>query len=112
MINITNSDIELCKVKNKKKLIRLYLLDENLVTIDEIHGSCVSGDITIDANSETRRSCNIVLYSDDFSYNVAEYNRIWFNRRVKVQLGFQEHYTEAVSWYNLGIFVFNSCFCL
>ena len=105
---ITNSDIELCKKRSKIQLIRIFLLDKNLITIDEIEGDCISGNISIDADSEIRRNQNLVLYSKEKKYVVNEYNRIWFNKRVQVQMGFITH-DGYERWYEMGKFIFNNC---
>ncbi len=108
IVNISNSDIELCKERYKNQYAKLYLLDDTLTPIDEIEGDCISGNISIDANSEIRRTCNIVLYSKDQVYAVSEYNRIWFNKRIKIQLGYETP-VLPVKWYDMGIFIFNNC---
>lgn len=105
---ITNSDIELCKKRSKLQLIRIFLLDKKLITIDEIEGECISGNISIDADSEIRRTLNLVLYSKDKKYVVNEYNRIWFNKRVQIQIGFKTHEGHE-RWYDMGIYIFNNC---
>lgn len=107
--NITNEDIELCKTRTKYTYIKLLLLDSNLNPIDELQGECISGSINIDVTSDNRRTCNLELYHKDSSYDVAEYNKIWLNRRVKVQMGFLNIKTNKIVWYDMGIFVFNSC---
>ena len=109
LANITNEDIELCKSRAKYTYIKLLLLDSNLNPIDEMQGECISGSINIDVTSDNRRTCSLELYHKDKSYDVAEYNKIWLNRRVKVQMGFLNINTNIIVWYDMGIFVFDSC---
>ncbi len=104
--DITNSDLTLCRERHKKQFVRLYLLDDRLLPIDELEGDCISGEISVDAGSEVRRTCNLTLHSRDKAYIAGEYNRIWFNRRIRVQLGFEGSVTK---WYDMGIFLFSNC---
>lgn len=86
----------------------VYLLDSQLVPVDEIQGECISGNISVDASSETRRTCSLTLYSKERSYHINEYNKIWFRRRVKVRLGLIAPASQQTFWYDMGIFVFNT----
>ena len=86
MTGITNSDLTLCKSRAKYIRIRLLLLNEHLVPVDELQGVCTSGSISVDAGSEIRRTCSLVLFSKDRSYDIGEYQRIWLNRRVRLQM--------------------------
>lgn len=103
--NITQNDIYLLK-SPKIIHIKVYLLEGNLI-VDELEGYVTSGDGSEDANSDNRRSCSFVIHSYDSTYNVGEYNRIWLNRRVKIDLGYE--YFGKIYYYEKGIFVFNSC---
>lgn len=103
--NITQNDIYLLK-SPKIIHIKVYLLEGNLI-VDELEGYVTSGDGSEDANSDNRRNCSFVIHSYDSTYNVGEYNRIWLNRRVKIDLGYE--YFGKIYYYEKGIFVFNSC---
>lgn len=103
--NITQKDIYLLK-SPKRIHINVYLLDDDLI-VDELAGYVVSGDGSEDANSDNRRSCSFVIHSYDSTYDIGEYNRIWLNKRVKIDLGYE--YLGEVIYYTKGIFVFNSC---
>ena len=108
-LNITNSDITLCKFRTKYIYMRFLLLDSEMHTLDELQGVCISGTVNLDVTSDIRRTCSIEMYPKDSSYDVAEYNRIWLNRKIKIQLGFARSPSSAVTWYDMGIFVFDSC---
>ena len=109
MTGITNSDLTLCKSRAKYIRIRLLLLNEHLVPVDELQGVCTSGSISVDAGSEIRRTCSLVLFSKDRSYDIGEYQRIWLNRRVRLQIGMTDPSGQPPVWYSMGIFAFNSC---
>lgn len=108
-LNITNSDITLCKSRSKHIYMRFLLLDSEMHTLDELQGVCISGTINLDVTSDVRRTCSIELYYKDSTYDVAEYNKIWLNRKVKVQIGITNYNSSEKTWYDMGIFVFDSC---
>lgn len=108
-LNITNSDITLCKSRSKHIYMRFLLLDSEMHTLDELQGVCVSGTINLDVTSDVRRTCSIELYYKDSTYDVAEYNKIWLNRKVKVQIGIANCNSSEKTWYDMGIFVFDNC---
>lgn len=108
-INISNSDVSLCKTRCKYIYMRFLLLDSDMNTIDKLQGVCISGSINLDVSSDIRRTCNIEMYHKDSTYDVAEYNRIWLNRKVKIQIGVSKSLDSTITWYDMGIFVFDSC---
>ena len=57
--NISANDYNVLKQSYVKKFIKLYILDFTLNIVDEISGNLIGLDITIDANSNIRRTCNI-----------------------------------------------------
>ena len=103
---ITQNDISLLH-KSKLIHVRVYLLNDNNLIVDELDGYITSGDGSDDANSDIRKNCNFVLHSYDASYDIGEYNRIWLNNRVRIDLGFQDF--NNMYWYTKGTYVFDSC---
>ena len=75
MTGITNSDLTLCKSRAKYIRIRLLLLNEHLVPVDELQGVCTSGSISVDAGSEIRRTCSLVLFSKDTAADASSRRR-------------------------------------
>ena len=104
--NITQDDIYLLK-SHKLIHIKVYLLNEESMIIDELQGYVTSGDYSDDASSDVRKTCNFSMHSYDSTYDIGEYNRIWLNNRVRIDLGFE--YFGKIIWYTKGIYVFDSC---
>lgn len=61
-LNITNSDITLCKFRTKYIYMRFLLLDSEMHTLDELQGVCISGTVNLDVTSDIRRTCSIEMY--------------------------------------------------
>lgn len=106
MENITQKDIKLLH-QSKIIHVRAYLLNEDNIIIDELGGFITSGDGSEDATSDIRKSCSFAIHSYDKTYDIGEYNRIWLNHRVKIQLGYE--YFNEIIWYTKGVYVFDSC---
>ena len=104
--NITQTDINILKC-HKLIHVRVYLLNEQNMIIDELQGYTTSGDGSEDATSDVRRTCNFTIHSYDESYDIGEYNRIWLKNRVRIDLGFK--YLGKIYWYTKGIYLFTSC---
>lgn len=103
---VTQKDIQLLHY-SKNIHIRVYLLNEKNLIIDELEGFVTSGNGSDDATSDIRKSSNFTIHSYDSTYNIGEYNRIWLKHRVKIELGYE--YFNEIIWYNKGIYIFDSC---
>lgn len=103
---VTQTDINLLH-KSKILHLRAYLMNEQNLIIDNLEGLIISGDGSEDANSDVRKSCNFTLHSNDSTYDIGEYNRIWLNNRVRIDIGFQDF--KQIYWYTKGVYVFDSC---
>lgn len=103
---ITQNDVDLL-LREKKLHLRAYLLNENNAIMDDLQGYITNGDGTEDATSDIRRTCNFTIHSYDSTYNIGEYNRIWLNNRVRIDLGFEDF--DGIHWYTKGVFLFDNC---
>lgn len=104
---LVQNDLNLLKCKSKRVHVNAYLLDTQNGIVDNLEGYIISGDYSEDASSDVRRTCNFVLHSYDKTYDIGEYNRIWINNRVRIDIGFE--YLDEIYWYTKGVFVFDSC---
>lgn len=105
--NITQDDIYLLRA-HKLIHVKVFLLDNNKMIVDELQGYVTSGDGSDDATSDIRKSCNFSIHSYDSTYDIGEYNRIWLKNRVRIDLGFEDIQGE-IHWYTKGTYVFDSC---
>lgn len=103
---VTQKDIDLLH-KPKKLHLRAYLLNQENQILDQLEGVITSGNGTEDSSADTRRSCSFTIHSLDSSYNIGEYNRIWLNHRVRIDIGFEDF--DQIYWYKKGIYMFDSC---
>ena len=57
----TNEDYQLIQMKTRNNKLKVELLNFNFQTINYLEGNTTGGSITVDANSDIRRSCSIDL---------------------------------------------------
>lgn len=104
---IANSE-ELRMLKNHTRHIycRLELLDYDLNVIDNLEGLAIDGSLTIDADSDIRRtfSCTIHLKQKEkiSQYSIDE----WINKLIKVYIGMRPAGGNT-HWYSQGVFAFS-----
>lgn len=87
--------------------IRLELLTYYESTIGEITKDVSdenTGQININYNQLTRRSCNLTLANIDPKYNPASDNEFWQNRKFKLWIGVVSS-NWNVYWWSMGIFI-------
>lgn len=104
--NISQNDISLLH-KPKRLHLKAFLLNEDNLIVDELDGVIIDGDGAEDATSDIRKTCNFNIHSLDSTYNIGEYNRIWLNNRVRIDLGFEDF--DGIHWYTKGVFLFCNC---
>lgn len=104
--NITQMDIDLLHCP-KLLHVKVYLLDDENLVLDELAGYVTSGDGSDDANSDVRKTCNFTIHSYDSTYDLSEYNRFWLKNRVRIDLGFD--YFGQIHYYTKGVYVFTQC---
>ena len=104
----TNEDYQLIQMRTRNSKIKVELLNFNFQTINYLEGNAISGSITVDANSDIRRSCSIDLVVNRQSLSVAEDSEIWLERYVKIYQGIDNPRTKQTVWWNMGIFLINN----
>lgn len=102
--------------------IRIEVLDFNLDLIDEISGLATQADISIDADSDIRRTANIsmILKSDytrtaslgaglqtnDMYWTMG--NTYWFDKYIKIYVAIQDTMSQEYVWVKQGVYMLNS----
>ena len=104
----TNEDYQLIQMRTRNSKIKVELLNFNFQTINYLEGNAIGGSITVDANSDIRRSCSIDLVVNRQSLSVAEDSEIWLERYVKIYQGIDNPRPKQTVWWNMGIFLINN----
>ena len=108
MINITQNDFNIITQKYYNRYIKINLLDFQYHTVDEISGEMLSCSISVDADSDLRRSCTISLVVNDSSFNIQAGGKIWIDKYIQIYIGLENIYTNEIQWYSQGIYLINA----
>lgn len=105
--NVTQQDLDLLRQHSKQIYIKLELLNQKGQTIDQMQGALLSGDVSIDSESASRRVANATFAVRDETYLVKETSKIWFDKFVRVMFGIKNIRNQQYSWYSFGKFLFH-----
>lgn len=101
----TNAYINALKSKNNAYKIKLEILTDSETAIDEITKDLsltAAGQITINYEQITRRSCSLSLINVDNKYIPTKNSPFWLNRKFKLWLGLVVD--DDVYWWSQGVF--------
>lgn len=85
--------------------IKINILNFQMQTVDEISGNVLDGNITEDANSDIRRTCNISMVVTDGQFNVQTGGQIFLDKYAQIYIGVDNLYTGETQWFNKGIYL-------
>lgn len=105
-LNITNAQFSTAKQPIQNRYVKIELLNYQFQTVDLIEGKCTNGSLTIDSNSDIRRTGSITLTVTDSSFEVEPGGRIWLDKYLRVWIGTQGVYD--IAWTNCGIFIIDA----
>lgn len=107
-ISIQQDDYNILKQNIIPKYIKLDILDFTLNTLDEVSGDLISMSVSVDANSDLRRTCQVSLVVTDNRYAVQSGGRIWLDKYVHPWVGYKNIHSDRIQWYNQGVFLINA----
>lgn len=105
---ISNDDYLVVQQTSIKKYIRLDVLNFDYNVLDEISGYLMSLSVSVDAESDMRRSCNVSFVVTDSTLSLQPGGAIWLNRYIRPYVGYENIHTQEIQWYNQGIYIINA----
>lgn len=84
---------------------KINVLNFNFQTVDEISGNVLDGNITEDANSDIRRSCDISMVVTNSTFVIQPGSQIWLDKFIQIYIGIDNLYTGTTQWFNKGIYI-------
>lgn len=84
---------------------KINVLNFNFQIVDEISGNVLDGNITEDANSDMRRTCNISMVVTNGQFNIQPGGQIWLDKYVQIYIGIDNLYNGTTQWFNKGIYL-------
>lgn len=107
-INITSNQFRSVMQNMQSRYVRIELLNYQMQTVDLLEGVCTSGSISIDANADIRRTCDLTLVINNSSFNVASGGRIWLDRYIRIWVGIVSLITGEVEYTNCGVYIIDA----
>lgn len=106
--NITSTQFTSFLQNIQSRYVKIELLNYQFQTVDNIEGICSEGTITIDANSDIRRTGNIVLVITNSSFNVESGGKIWLDKYIRIWVGVYSFVTGTIEYTNCGIYIIDA----
>ncbi len=105
---ISQNDYTILKQQTINKYIRLDILDYNFNIVDEVSGDLISLSVSVNADSDLRRSCQVELIVKGNGYKVQSGGKIWLDKYIRPWIGYESIHTGEIQWYNQGVFLINA----
>ena len=77
---ITNLQYQTSNQTIRNLFIRINLLDFNYFIVDNLEGYIIDGNVSVNANSNIRRTCNITFVVKDSTFDIESGGRIWLDK--------------------------------
>ena len=96
----TEFDKSLILQQTHDLLIKVKILNDAFIAIEEIEGKAKSASVSISSTSDIRRTCNLVLLLTDASFSNENFEVEYLNKLFEVSVGL--HNGTDYTWYVLG----------
>lgn len=106
----TQTDYDLIQLKSRNSRVKIEVLNFDFQTISSLEERAVSGNISVDATADIRRTCNISLIAKDLQKTmISSTGEIWIDKYIKVYQGIDDpRNNDTTVWWNMGIFLINN----
>lgn len=105
-MNITQEDIRLILQKSIDSHLKIEVLKDDGTILGIIYGT-VSGNMSIDSTSNTRRTCSFIVEPTRFEkLDPSESSFIWYNKSIVLSIGIRNQRTQGFHYYKLGYFIY------
>ena len=104
---IEQSDLNLTYQHVINIWVKVDVYDKDMVYVDTIDCTLISGTFNMDANSDVRRTASFVLYPVHRKLDmlIRYDSMVWINRNIVLNVGIQDHRTQKYTFYKLGTFL-------
>lgn len=107
-INITADELQVVKQRIQNRYAKIELLNSDFQVIDSLEGVTLNGSISVDANSDMRRSATIKFIITDSTFEVSKDGKIWMDKYIVLWLGTENILTNEIVYSKLGTFVLDA----
>lgn len=103
IIDITEKDIYLVKQQIQRRYVKFVIMNRMWKPTGQINGRVISGNISIDATNNIRRTASLEMYVNYESMDTAA--NFSMQNYLQLWCGIQDNSTAQVYWYNHGMYV-------
>ena len=107
-IHITASELNVVKQRVQERYIKIELLNSNYQVVDSLEGVTLNGSISVDANSDMRRSATVKFVITDSSFEVESGGKIWLDKMIALYFGTYSIIETQVIYTKIGTFVIDA----
>lgn len=104
----TQDQYDVLLQQNRILYVKLELLNNLEHKIDELQGNLVDGNISIDRESDVRRTCNVTFVINNNKFIPSPSSYFWFNRKFRLLIGIVNSSNNEIVWFNMGIYIVNN----
>ena len=76
---IQQQDYDIIQQRIINRYLKVNLLDFDYTVVDELSGNVMSFDVSVDADSDIRRTCNVEIVVTDSSFDIKAGSKIWLD---------------------------------
>lgn len=107
-MQITQKDILALFQSSIESSLEIRFLDNDKKLIGYIEGNLISGNSTIDSESDIRRTMSLELYVTNSSYNLSENGVVWVSRYIEPYYKVKYIPTNEMLSYSMGQYLFST----
>ena len=107
-LNISSDQFRVTSQPIQTHYIRLELLNYKFQTVDSLEGVATGGNITIDAESDIRRTASLTIVVSDSSFEVEAGGKIWLDKFIRLYDGIESLITGEIVWTNCGMYIIDA----
>ena len=106
--NITSQQWSTSLQNIQSRYIRLELLNYQFQTVNNLEGICTTGSISIDANSDIRRTGSLTLVVTNSDFVVTPGGQIWLDKYIRIWVGTMSLASGEIEYTNCGIYIIDA----
>lgn len=105
----TRTDYDLIQLRTRNVKVKVSVLNFNFQTVSSFEGRLVDGNISIDADNDIRRTCNVTLAIKNVSRVISPGGEIWLDKYIRIYEGIDNPKNNFDTvWYTMGTFLINN----
>lgn len=105
----TKTDYDLIQLRTRNVKVKVSVLNFNFQTVSSFEGRLVDGSISIDADNDIRRTCNVTLAIKNVSRVISPGGEIWLDKYIRIYEGIDNPKNNFDTvWYTMGTFLINN----